>query len=238
MAIKRYKPTSPARRFMTVSAFTEITTTVPEKSLLQSLKKSGGRNSSGKITVRHIGGGNRRKYRIIDFKRNKDNIPAKVASIEYDPNRSANIALLCYADGEKRYIIAPLGLQKGDTVMSGENADIRTGNTLPLEKIPVGTVIHNIEMHPGKGGQIARSAGNSAQLMAKEGKYATLRLPSGEMRYLPIKCRATVGQVGNIEHEIVSLGKAGRKRHMGIKPTVRGVVMNPCDHPHGGGEGK
>ena len=238
MAIKRYKPTSPARRFMTVSAFTEITTTVPEKSLLQSLKKSGGRNSSGKITVRHIGGGNRRKYRIIDVKRNKDNIPAKVASIEYDPNRSANIALLCYADGEKRYIIAPLGLQKGDTVMSGENADIRTGNTLPLEKIPVGTVIHNIEMHPGKGGQIARSAGNSAQLMAKEGKYATLRLPSGEMRYLPIKCRATVGQVGNIEHEIVSLGKAGRKRHMGIKPTVRGVVMNPCDHPHGGGEGK
>jgi len=238
MAIKRYKPTSPARRFMTVSAFTEITTTVPEKSLLQSLKKSGGRNSSGKITVRHIGGGNRRKYRIIDFKRNKDNIPAKVASIEYDPNRSANIALLCYADGEKRYIIAPLGLQKGDTVMSGENADIRTGNTLPLEKIPVGTVIHNIDMHPGKGGQIARSAGNSAQLMAKEGKYATLRLPSGEMRYLPIKCRATVGQVGNIEHEIVSLGKAGRKRHMGIKPTVRGVVMNPCDHPHGGGEGK
>ena len=238
MAIKRYKPTSPARRFMTVSAFTEITTTVPEKSLLQSLKKSGGRNSSGKITVRHIGGGNRRKYRIIDFKRNKDNIPAKVASIEYDPNRSANIALLCYADGEKRYIIAPLGLQKGVTVMSGENADIRTGNTLPLEKIPVGTVIHNIEMHPGKGGQIARSAGNSAQLMAKEGKYATLRLPSGEMRYLPIKCRATVGQVGNIEHEIVSLGKAGRKRHMGIKPTVRGVVMNPCDHPHGGGEGK
>ena len=226
MAIKRYKPTSPARRFMTVSAFTEITTTVPEKSLLQSLSKSGGRN------------GNRRKYRIIDFKRNKDNVPAKVASIEYDPNRSANIALLVYADGEKRYIIAPLGLQKGDTVMSGENADIKTGNTLPLEKIPVGTVIHNIEMYPGKGGQIARSAGNSAQLMAKEGKYATLRLPSGEMRYLPIKCRATIGQVGNLEHEIVSIGKAGRKRHMGVRPTVRGVVMNPCDHPHGGGEGK
>ena len=238
MAIKRYKPTSPARRFMTVSAFTEITTTVPEKSLLQSLNKSGGRNATGRITVRHIGGGNRRKYRIIDFKRNKDNVPAKVASIEYDPNRSANIALLVYADGEKRYIIAPLGLQKGDTVMSGENADIKTGNTLPLEKIPVGTVIHNIEMHPGKGGQIARSAGNSAQLMAKEGKYATLRLPSGEMRYLPIKCRATIGQVGNLEHEIISIGKAGRKRHMGVRPTVRGVVMNPCDHPHGGGEGK
>ena len=238
MAIKRYKPTSPARRFMTVSAFSEITTTVPEKSLLESLSKSGGRNATGRITVRHIGGGNRRKYRIIDFKRNKDNVPAKVASIEYDPNRSANIALLVYADGEKRYIIAPLGLQKGDTVMSGENADIRTGNTLPLEKIPVGTVIHNIEMQPGKGGQIARSAGNSAQLMAKEGKYATLRLPSGEMRYLPIKCRATIGQVGNLEHEIVSLGKAGRKRHMGVRPTVRGVVMNPCDHPHGGGEGK
>ncbi len=238
MAIKRYKPTSPARRFMTVSAYTEITTTKPQKGLLQSLNKSGGRNATGRITVRHIGGGNRQKYRIIDFKRNKDNVPAKVASIEYDPNRSANIALLNYADGEKRYIIAPLGLQKGDTVMSGENADIKTGNTLPLEKIPVGTVIHNIEMHPGKGGQIARSAGNSAQLMAKEGKYATLRLPSGEMRYIPIKCRATIGQVGNLEHEIVSLGKAGRKRHMGVSPTVRGVVMNPCDHPHGGGEGK
>ena len=238
MAIKRYKPTSPARRFMTVSQFSEITTTTPEKSLLESKSKSGGRNATGRITVRHIGGGNRRKYRIIDFKRNKDNVPATVASIEYDPNRSANIALLNYADGEKRYIIAPLGLQKGDTVMSGENADIKTGNTLPLEKIPVGTVIHNIEMHPGKGGQIARSAGNSAQLMAKEGKYATLRLPSGEMRYIPIKCRATIGQVGNLEHEIVSLGKAGRKRHMGVRPTVRGVVMNPCDHPHGGGEGK
>ena len=238
MAIKRYKPTSPARRFMSVSQFTEITTTTPERSLLESKSKSGGRNATGRITVRHIGGGNRRKYRIIDFKRNKDNVPATVASIEYDPNRSANIALLNYADGEKRYIIAPLGLQKGDTVMSGDNADIKTGNTLPLEKIPVGTVIHNIEMHPGKGGQIARSAGNSAQLMAKEGKYATLRLPSGEMRYIPIKCRATIGQVGNLEHEIVSLGKAGRKRHMGVRPTVRGVVMNPCDHPHGGGEGK
>ena len=238
MAIKRFKPTSPARRFMTVSKFTEITTTTPEKGLLQSKSKSGGRNATGRITVRHIGGGNRRKYRIINFKRNKDNIPAKFPSIEYDPNRSANIDRLNYADGEKKYIIAPLGLQKGDTVISGDNADIKTGNTLPLEKIPVGTVIHNIEMHPGKGGQIARSAGNSAQLMAKEGKYATLRLPSGEMRYIPIKCRATSGQVGNLEHEIISLGKAGRKRHMGVRPTVRGVVMNPCDHPHGGGEGK
>ncbi len=238
MAIKRYKPTSPARRFMTVSKFEEVTTTTPEKSLLVSLNKSGGRNATGRITVRHIGGGNRRKYRIIDFKRNKDNIPATVASIEYDPNRSAYIALLNYADGEKRYIIAPVGLQKGDVVMSGENADIKVGNALPLEKIPVGAVIHNIEMHPGKGGQIARAAGNSAQLMAKEGKYATLRLPSGEMRYVLSKCKATIGQVGNLEHEIVSLGKAGRKRHMGIRPTVRGVVMNPCDHPHGGGEGK
>ena len=238
MAIKRYKPTSPARRFMTVSKFEEVTTTTPEKSLLVSLNKSGGRNATGRITVRHIGGGNRRKYRIIDFKRNKDNIPATVASIEYDPNRSAYIALLNYADGEKRYILAPVGLQKGDKVMSGENADIKVGNALPLEKIPVGAVIHNIEMHPGKGGQIARAAGNSAQLMAKEGKYATLRLPSGEMRYVLSKCKATIGQVGNLEHEIVSLGKAGRKRHMGIRPTVRGVVMNPCDHPHGGGEGK
>ncbi len=238
MAIKRYKPTSPARRFMTVSKFEEVTTTTPEKSLLVSLNKSGGRNATGRITVRHIGGGNRRKYRIIDFKRNKDNIPATVASIEYDPNRSAYIALLNYADGEKRYIIAPVGLQKGDVVMSGENADIKVGNSLPLEKIPVGAVIHNIEMHPSKGGQIARAAGNSAQLMAKEGKYATLRLPSGEMRYVLSKCKATIGQVGNLEHEIVSLGKAGRKRHMGIRPTVRGVVMNPCDHPHGGGEGK
>ena len=238
MAIKRYKPTSPARRFMTVSQFTEITTTTPEKSLLETKSKSGGRNATGRITVRHIGGGNRRKYRIIDFKRNKDNVPATVASIEYDPNRSANIALLNYADGEKRYIIAPLGLQKGDTVMSGENADIKTGNTLPLEKIPVGTVIHNIEMHPGKGGQIARSAGNSAQLMAKEGKYATLRLPSGEMRKVLLTCRATIGTVGNIDHELVSLGKAGRKRHMGVRPSVRGVAMNPNDHKHGGGEGK
>ena len=236
--IKRYKPTSPARRFMTTSAFSEITTTTPERSLLESKNKTGGRNASGRITVRHIGGGNRNKYHIIDFKRNKDNVPAKVASIEYDPNRSANIALLHYADGEKRYILAPVGLNKGDVVVSGENADIKTGNSLPLEKIPVGTMIHNIEMHPGKGGQIARAAGNAAQLMAKEGKYAILRMPSGEMRYIPIKCKATIGQVGNLDHEIVSIGKAGRKRHMGVKPTVRGVVMNPCDHPHGGGEGK
>ncbi len=236
--IKRYKPTSPARRFMTTSAFSEITTTTPEKSLLESKNKTGGRNANGRITVRHIGGGNRNKYRIIDFKRNKDNVPAKVASIEYDPNRSANIALLHYADGEKRYILAPVGLNKGDVVVSGEDADIKTGNSLPLEKIPVGTMIHNIEMHPGKGGQIARAAGNAAQLMAKEGKYAILRMPSGEMRYIPIKCKATIGQVGNLDHEIVSIGKAGRKRHMGVKPTVRGVVMNPCDHPHGGGEGK
>lgn len=238
MAIKRYKPTSPARRFMTVSDFSEVTSTTPEKSLLVSINKSGGRNNNGRITVRHIGGGNRTKYRIIDFKRNKDGIPAKVASIEYDPNRSANIALLNYADGEKKYILAPLGLTVGDTVISGDVCDIKAGNALPLANIPVGTMVHNIEMQPGKGGQIARAAGISAQLMAKEGKYATIRMPSGEMRYIPIKCKATIGQVGNLEHEIVSLGKAGRKRHMGIKPTVRGVVMNPCDHPHGGGEGK
>lgn len=223
---------------MTASTFSEITTTTPERSLLESKNKTGGRNANGRITVRHIGGGNRNKYRIIDFKRNKDNVPAKVASIEYDPNRSANIALLHYADGEKRYILAPVGLNKGDVVVSGEDADIKVGNNLPLEKIPVGTMIHNIEMHPGKGGQIARAAGNAAQLMAKEGKYAILRMPSGEMRYIPIKCKATVGQVGNLDHEIISIGKAGRKRHMGVKPTVRGVVMNPNDHPHGGGEGK
>ena len=238
MAIKRYKPTSPARRFMTVSAFDEITTTSPERSLLVSLNKTGGRNATGRITVRHIGGGNRQKYRIIDFKRNKDGIPATVASIEYDPNRTANIALLSYADGEKRYILAPLGLTKGDVVMSGPNADIKVGNSLPLTNIPVGTMVHNIELQPGRGGQIARAAGNAAQLMAKEGKYATLRMPSGEMRMVPVACKATIGQVGNIDHEIVSLGKAGRKRHMGVRPTVRGVVMNPCDHPHGGGEGK
>lgn len=238
MAIKRYKPTSPARRFMTVSDFGEVTSTKPEKSLLQSKNHSGGRNNKGRITVRHIGGGNRNKYRIIDFKRNKDDIPAKVESIQYDPNRSANIALLVYADGEKRYILSPLGLSVGDTVKSGKGCDIKAGNCMKLEDIPTGTMVHNIELQPNKGGQIARSAGTSAQLMAKEGKKAILRMPSGEMRYVPVACKATIGQVGNIDHEIVSLGKAGRKRHMGIKPTVRGVVMNPCDHPHGGGEGK
>lgn len=237
-SIKRYKPTSPARRFMSVSSFSEITTTTPERSLLESKSKSGGRNNNGRITVRHIGGGNRVKYRIIDFKRDKDGVPAKVASIEYDPNRSANIALLNYADGEKRYIIAPLGLTKGDVIVSGSDADIKVGNCLPLEAIPVGTLVHNIELKPKKGGQVARSAGMSAQLMAKEGKHATLRMPSGEMRYVLAACKATIGQVGNIDHELISLGKAGRKRHMGVKPTVRGVVMNPCDHPHGGGEGK
>ena len=238
MAIRRYKPTSPARRFMSVSAYEEITTNKPEKSLLATKSKSGGRNSTGRITVRHIGGGNRVKYRIIDFRRNKDGIPAKVATIEYDPNRSAFIALLHYVDGEKRYILAPVGLNVGDRIVSGADADIKVGNCLPLENIPVGTFVHNIEMHPGKGGQIARAAGISAQLMAKEGKYATLRMPSGEMRYILAKCRATIGQVGNVDHEIVSIGKAGKKRHMGVRPTVRGSVMNPCDHPHGGGEGK
>lgn len=238
MAIRRYKPTSPARRFMSVSAYEEITTNKPEKSLLAVKNKSGGRNATGRITVRHIGGGNRVKYRIIDFRRNKDNIPAKVATIEYDPNRSAFIALLHYVDGEKRYILAPVGLNVGDTIVSGADADIKVGNSLPLENIPVGTFVHNIEMHPGKGGQIARAAGISAQLMAKEGKYATLRMPSGEMRYILAKCRATIGQVGNVDHEIVSIGKAGKTRHMGVRPTVRGSVMNPCDHPHGGGEGK
>lgn len=238
MAIKKYKPTSPARRFMSVSTFEEITTTKPERSLLVSKNRSGGRNATGRITVRHVGGGNRVKYRVIDFKRNKDNIPAKVLSIEYDPNRSANIALVCYADGEKKYILAPLGLTAGDTVVSGPEADIVVGNSLPLENIPVGTLIHNIELQPGKGGQIARAAGNVAQLMAKEGKYATIRMPSGEIRYILLRCKATIGQIGNTDHEIVSLGKAGRKRHMGVRPSVRGVVMNPCDHPHGGGEGK
>ncbi len=238
MAIKRYKPTTPARRFMSVSAFDEITKKAPEKSLTVSLNKSGGRNASGKITVRHIGGGNRQKYRIIDFKRNKDGIPAKVAAIEYDPNRTANIALLVYTDGEKRYILAPVGLNVGDTIMSGADADIKVGNTLPLSNIPVGTVIHNIEMSAGRGGKVARSAGISAQLMAKEEKGAIVRMPSGETRYIPQKCRATIGQVGNAENEIISIGKAGRKRHMGVRPTVRGSVMNPCDHPHGGGEGR
>jgi len=238
MAIRRYKPTSPARRFMSVSMFDEITTNKPEKSLLDIKYKSGGRNATGRITVRHIGGGNRIKYRIIDFKRNKDDIPAKVATIEYDPNRTANIALLHYVDGEKRYILAPLGLNVGDTIVSADTADIKVGNNMPLDAIPVGTVVHNIELTPGKGGQIARAAGMSAQLMAKEGKYATLRMPSGEMRLILLKCRATIGQVGNLDHEIISIGKAGKTRHMGIKPTVRGSVMNPCDHPHGGGEGR
>ncbi|MBR2615027.1 MAG: 50S ribosomal protein L2 [Clostridia bacterium] len=238
MAIKRYKPTSSARRFMTINAKTEVTTDKPQKSLLEDQRHSGGRNAAGRITVRHIGGGNKRKYRIIDFKRNKDGIPATVKTIEYDPNRSANIALLFYADGAKRYILAPVGLNVGDVIMSGENADIKVGNALPLNNIPVGTVIHNIEMQPGKGGQIARSAGMAAQLMAREGKYATIKMPSGEMRYILATCKATIGQVGNLEHEIVRIGKAGKTRHMGIRPTVRGSVMNPCDHPHGGGEGK
>lgn len=238
MAIKKYNPTSPGRRFMSVSEYAEITTNKPEKSLLAPIIKSGGRNVHGRITVRHIGGGNRQKYRIIDFKRNKDNVPAKVATIEYDPNRTANIALLHYADGEKRYIISPVGLKVGDTVMSGSGADIKTGNALPLSDIPVGTMIHNIEMKPGRGAQLVRSAGNAAQLMAKEGAYAQVRLPSGEVRMIPIIARATIGQVGNVDSENISLGKAGRKRHMGIRPTVRGSVMNPCDHPHGGGEGK
>lgn len=238
MGIKTYSPYTPSRRHMTGSDFSEITTSTPEKSLVVSLKKNAGRNNQGKITVRHRGGGNRRKYRLIDFKRRKDDIPAKVAAIEYDPNRTANIALLHYADGEKAYIIAPVGLKVGDELMNGANAEIKIGNCLPLENIPVGTEIHNIELYPGKGAQFVRSAGNSAQLMAKEGKYATLRLPSGEMRMVPIVCRATIGQVGNIEHGLVNIGKAGRKRHMGVRPTVRGSVMNPNDHPHGGGEGR
>lgn len=238
MAIKKYKPTSPARRFMSVSAFEEITKTTPERSLLAKVSKNGGRNNVGRLTVRHHGGGNTRKYRIIDFKRNKEDIMARVASIEYDPNRTANIALLHYVDGEKRYILAPLGLNVGDMVCSGETADIKPGNALKIKNIPVGTLIHNIELTPGKGGQLVRSAGNAAQLMAKEEKYAQVRLPSGEVRYILMECKATIGQVGNLDHENVSIGKAGRKRHMGVRPTVRGVVMNPCDHPHGGGEGK
>ena len=238
MAIKKFKPTSPALRQMTVLVSDEITCNQPEKSLLVSLKKNSGRNAQGKITVRHRGGGNRRKYRIIDFKRNKDGIPAKVATIEYDPNRTANIALLHYADGEKAYILAPVGLEVGTTVLSGPTADIKPGNAMALKDMPVGTGIHNIELKPGKGAQLVRSAGVSAQLMAKEGKKALLRLPSGEMRFVSIDCKATIGQVGNIEHGNVVIGKAGRKRHMGIRPTVRGSVMNPCDHPHGGGEGR
>ena len=238
MGIKTYNPYTPSRRNMTGSDFSEITKKTPEKSLLVSKKKNAGRNNQGKITVRHQGGGNRQKYRIIDFKRNKDGIAAKVIGIEYDPNRTANIALICYADGEKAYILAPDGLTDGMKIMNGPEAEVRVGNCLPLENIPVGTMVHNIELYPGKGGQMVRSAGNGAQLMAKEGKYATLRLPSGEMRMVPLNCRATVGIVGNIDHNLVKLGKAGRKRHMGIRPTVRGSVMNPNDHPHGGGEGK
>ena len=238
MGIKTYNPYTPSRRNMTGLDFDVITKSTPEKSLTTSLKKNAGRNNQGKITVRHHGGGSRRKYRIIDFKRRKDNIHATVLGIEYDPNRTANIALISYADGEKAYILAPVGLKVGDKVMNGANAEIKVGNCLPLEAIPVGTEVHNVELYPGKGGQLVRSAGNSAQLMAKEGKYATLRLPSGEMRMVPIIARATVGQVGNIEHGLVNIGKAGRKRHMGIRPTVRGSVMNPNDHPHGGGEGK
>ena len=238
MGIKKYKPTSPGRRGMTVSTFEEITTSTPEKSLLQPLKSNGGRTNQGRMTTRHQGGGHKRMYRVIDFKRDKDDIPAKVASIEYDPNRSANIALLNYADGEKRYIIAPYGIQVGDTVVSGASVDIKPGNALPLSAIPVGTVVHNVELRPGQGGQMARSAGSSVQLMAKEGKYATLRMPSGEMRMVLDRCRATIGLVGNIDQENVNIGKAGRSRWLGIRPANRGVVMNPVDHPHGGGEGR
>lgn len=238
MALRSFKPTSPGVRQMTVSSFEEITTNKPEKSLLVPLKKHAGRNSYGRITVRHHGGGHKRKYRIIDFKRLKDGIPARVATIEYDPNRSSRIALLHYVDGEKRYIIAPAGLQVGDVIYSGPDADIKTGNALPLVNIPVGTLVHNIELHPGRGGQICRSAGVSAQLMAKEGKYAMLRLPSGEVRKILLTCRATIGVVGNGEHANINIGKAGRSRWMGVRPTVRGSVMNPNDHPHGGGEGR
>ena len=238
MPIRVYKPTSPARRFMSVLTYEEITKKTPEKSLLQPKKKNAGRNNQGKISVRHQGGGEKQKYRLIDFRRNKLEVPAKVAGIEYDPNRSAFIALLHYLDGEKRYILAPLGLHVGDTIVSSEAADIKPGNSLQLANIPTGTLVHNIELRPGAGGQIARSAGTYAQLMAKEGTFATLRMPSGEMRKVPIIARATIGTVGNTDHENVRIGKAGRKRHMGIRPTVRGVVMNPVDHPHGGGEGK
>lgn len=238
MAIKKFRPTTPSRRFMTVSTFEEIDKVEPEKSLLLPLKKTAGRNSYGRITVRHRGGGVKRKYRIIDFKRDKDGINAQVLSIEYDPNRSANIALLQYEDGEKRYILAPQGLKKGDTVLSGSNADIIPGSAMQIKDIPVGTLIHNIELYPGKGGQLVRSAGNSAQLMAKDGKYAQVRLPSSEVRMIRTDCKASIGSVGNHDHENITIGKAGRKRHMGWRPTVRGSVMNPCDHPHGGGEGR
>jgi large subunit ribosomal protein L2 len=238
MAIRKYNPTSPARRNMTVSTFEEITKTEPEKSLVEILKGKAGRNNQGKITVRHQGGGHKRKYRVIDFKRDKVDVPATVSAIEYDPNRSANIALLTYADGEKRYIIAPNGLKVGDSVISSTSADIKVGNALPLKNIPVGTIIHNIELKAGKGAQLVRSAGNSAQLMAKEGDYAQVRLPSSEVRMIRIECKATIGQVGNLDHENISMGSAGRNRHLGLRPTVRGSVMNPVDHPHGGGEGR
>ena len=238
MGIKKFGPYTPSRRNMTGLDYAEITKSTPEKSLCVSLKKNSGRNNQGKITVRHRGGGSRRLYRIIDFKRRKDGIPAKVVAIEYDPNRTANIALLHYADGEKAYILAPVGLTVGTTLMNGSEAEVKVGNCLPLSAIPVGSNIHNIELYPGKGGQLVRAAGNAAQLMAKEGKYATLRMPSGEMRMVPVECRATIGQVGNIEHELVNVGKAGLTRNKGFRPTVRGSVMNPNDHPHGGGEGK
>ncbi|MCR5106950.1 MAG: 50S ribosomal protein L2 [Lachnospiraceae bacterium] len=238
MGIKKYNPYTPSRRQMTGSDFSEITKTTPEKSLLAPKKKNAGRNNQGKITVRHHGGGNRQKYRIIDFKRKKDGVPATVIGIEYDPNRTANIALICYADGEKSYILAPEGLTDGMKVMNGPEAEVRVGNCLPLSQVPVGTMVHNVELYPGKGGQLVRSAGNAAQLMAKEGKYATLRLPSGEMRMVPMEARASIGIVGNGDHNLINIGKAGRKRHMGIRPTVRGSVMNPNDHPHGGGEGR
>ena len=238
MAIRVYKPTSPARRFMSVLTYEEVTKTKPEKSLVEVKKKNAGRNNQGKITVRHQGGGNKVKYRVIDFRRNKDNIPAKVAAIEYDPNRSAFIALLYYADGEKRYILAPVDLKVGDTVVSGETADIKPGNALPLKNIPLGTMIHNVEIIPGRGGQMVRTAGASAQLMAKEGSMAQVRLPSGEVRLVSVEAKATIGVVSNVEHSNVRIGKAGKTRHLGIRPSVRGVVMNPCDHPHGGGEGK
>ncbi len=238
MALKKYKPVSPGRRFATVSDFSVLTKKKPEKSLTQSLSKTGGRNNNGRITRRHSGGGHKRLYRIIDFKRNKDNIPAKVVAIEYDPNRSARIALIQYADGEKRYIIAPLELNIGSTVVSGENVDIVPGNCLPIKNIPVGTIIHNIELKPGKGAEIARSAGSAAQILAKEEKYAQIKLPSSEVRLIDINCRACIGQVGNLDHNIISLGKAGRNRWLGVRPSVRGTAMNPHDHPHGGGEGK
>lgn len=238
VALKQFKPTSPGRRYFTVSTFEEITKKEPEKALTKPVKRSGGRNSQGKLTMRHVGGGHKRAYRIIDFKRDKAEVPGKVTAIEYDPNRSSRIALVAYADGEKRYIIAPLGIKVGDQVVASQAADIRPGNSLPLANIPLGTMVHNIELTPGKGGQLARSAGSGAQVMAKEGKYCTLRLPSGEMRNVLLTCRATIGQVGNIDHENISLGKAGRSRWLGIRPTTRGVVMNPRDHPHGGGEGK